>query len=705
MASQPPILPPTNIPAALANAKMDQVAVRIINLPENGRDPTLPLKISGTVAGQNQDGSITVKTDAGTIQIILRDKAPLPPNLKIDIEIPAGRAPQQAYIKVSVDQPTLAQTITQNAPTQQSAQATQNTQAAQTSQTTIIVTPQSPTLNAAPTQQSLLGEQANITQQTEIIRTQIFKAPLEAGQNVRLTPLPPSEWAQQMPSQNFVKPQPFAHLISGLVSTIENIPASQPDGRAPLIQILARLDYSPLIPQNLSAPQEPSSLPPTNPVQPALNGIAQPNITKSTQVTPPTPNITTPSPLPPAQQQNISTLPSDATILINRINTLLRAEGFQPLATSMIPQQTQSQQSVTAPQLPLALFNPTKPIDGQIIAFQSPENSLPVTLQNPPPLTSQTTISTPLTPQLSTAQMVGSNQTGLPVLFVALPQSGLNQFYTLQFAATNLTIGTPIFIALDPTSTKPAQNIFITQPDGTITLAPQSQPQNLAAWVNNTTWDSLDSLLQTLTTLSVAHTAHQSATNLLPSPAQPQNLGILSLLFLSMLRSGDVEGWMGDDALKILRQVGKTDILTALRGDIAMATRAESMPLQQDWRVAYLPLLWENQVQKTPLYYKTLRDDGEAEQNAQKRRRLRFLFDLQLSRMGGVQVDGFMQSERLDIILRTKSPLSPPMQSDMKRLYAGAMEKSRLTGDLSFQFKPEQWVDLSVSPEKTGVNA
>jgi hypothetical protein len=33
------------------------------------------------------------------------------------------------------------------------------------------------------------------------------------------------------------------------------------------------------------------------------------------------------------------------------------------------------------------------------------------------------------------------------------------------------------------------------------------------------------------------------------------------------------------------------------------------------------------------------------------------------------------------------------------------MEKSRLTGDLSFQFKPEHWVDFSKPQEKTGLHA
>jgi hypothetical protein len=184
-------------------------------------------------------------------------------------------------------------------------------------------------------------------------------------------------------------------------------------------------------------------------------------------------------------------------------------------------------------------------------------------------------------------------------------------------------------------------------------------------------------------------------------------MGALSLFFLSVLRSGgQIENMMTTETVALLKQMGKIDSLRAANADMGIASRLDNLTLPQDWRMALLPLMWENQIYKAPLYYKHYPEEGGKDDNdAKKRRKLRFLFDLKLSRMGGVQVDGFMQSERLDIILRTKSPLSPPMQSQMKRIYAGAMDKSRLTGDLSFQFKPEHWVDFSEPFEKTTLNA
>jgi hypothetical protein len=135
------------------------------------------------------------------------------------------------------------------------------------------------------------------------------------------------------------------------------------------------------------------------------------------------------------------------------------------------------------------------------------------------------------------------------------------------------------------------------------------------------------------------------------------------------------------------------EALRAVHSDIALGNRADTQALSQDWRATILPYYHDQQVHKLPLFYKHGQEE-EKDESGRRRQTLRFLFDLKLSRMGQVQVDGFMQPERLDMIMRTKTPLSVPMQSMMKGLYVGAMEKSNLRGELSFQFKPENWVSL-----------
>ena len=219
------------------------------------------------------------------------------------------------------------------------------------------------------------------------------------------------------------------------------------------------------------------------------------------------------------------------------------------------------------------------------------------------------------------------------------------------------------------------------------------------------TWDGLTDLMQILQHGNPA--AAHSLAQILPSAAQTQNVGPLAMLFLSVLRSGDMESWMPAQVINILRQTGKMEALRAVNSDIALGNRADAQPLVQDWRATILPYYHDQQVHKLPLFYKHGQEEDGTDENGKRLQTLRFLFDLKLSRMGQVQVDGFMQPERLDMIMRTKSPLSVPMQSMMKGLYVGAMEKSNLRGELSFQFKPENWVTMNMpvtAQEEMGVS-
>lgn len=713
MASQPPTLPTAALAGASAKAKTDQIAVRLILVPNGARDTSQPTKLSGTVTGQNPDGSLNVKTNKGDVQILLKDRGSLPQGFKIEIEIPAGRNPQQANIRASEQAPAQSPQPTSTPSLAQALADQQNTAPIKinpetgrpviTQQTPVTVEPQAegsittplplPTKMQVDTLRDIISSAELKPIIDKSLPLPIAGGALQAGQMIRLLPIPPNSLPQNI-TETLSKPLPVPDLIANLVQQIENVPKEQGQLRTTLITLLSRLDFSALTTPKISVPPTANPLPmvgagvPTTPVVPAAPTTPQP-IT--------TPMTAAPLPTPPAHPQ-----------LMAKIDSLIQSIGLPaPFKNIGV--------APPAPQMPtsMSLFNPSKSVDGQILAFQNQPQTLG-TKATPAPLAPLPNILMPNSPAtnvtplqntpVSPSQILGFTNNGLPILSVPLPNTGLTQIYTMQFKADNIEAGAPVFIALDPVSTKPTQILFVQAADGTLSLDQNLSPTTLNGWINSGTWDSMDNLLQNLTHISLAHA--QSFAQMIPSPAQPHTMPALSLFFLSLMRSGDTDGWVANEAVSLLRQMGKTDTLRAATSDLAVAARLENMQLPQDWRMTMLPLLWENQIHKAPLYYKHLPDDNEQDgADAKKRRRLRFLFDLNMSRMGGVQVDGFMQSERLDIVLRTKSPLSRPMQTQMKRIYAGAMEKSRLTGDLSFQFKPEQWVDLSQIQEKTGLHA
>ncbi len=664
MASQPPIPPPTALAGASAKAKIDQIAVRLILVPDGARNASQPTKLSGTVAGQTPDGSLNITTDKGDIRILLKDRGSLPQGFKIEIEIPAGRNPQQANIRASESSPLSQPSQASSSPAPSLAQAVANqpsTSPVRGIKADARIPQQAPLPPPVKLQPDTLRDVIS-SAELKITTDKSLPLPiaggnLQAGQMVRLLPVPPNSMPQNI-VETFAKPASVSEIITNLVQQIENIPKEHIQLRTTLTTMLSRMDFSAL------TPAKPPSLP-----------LVPPNAIQT---------------LPTAQSPTSTHTTQAPTQLIAKIDSLIQSIGLPPIVKNNANISSPSQILT-----PMSLFNPSKSIDGQIFGFQNISPTAgPANVIAPPPAT------TPISP----SQVIGFTGNGLPVLSVPLPDTGLTQIYTMQFKADNIQAGTPIFIALDPASIKPTQILLIQAADGTISLDQNLSPATLNDWINSGTWDSMDDVLKNLTHIAPAHA--QSFAQMIPNPAQPHSMPALSLFFLSLLRTGDTDGWIANEAVALLRQMGKADLLRSVTSDMAVAGKLEHMLLPQDWRMTMLPLLWDNQIHKAPLYYKHLPDEQDKDgADAKKRHKLRFLFDLNMSRMGGVQVDGFMQSERLDLILRTKSPLSRAMQSEMKRIYAGAMDKSRLTGDLSFQFKPEQWVDLSQSPEKTGLHA
>jgi hypothetical protein len=166
------------------------------------------------------------------------------------------------------------------------------------------------------------------------------------------------------------------------------------------------------------------------------------------------------------------------------------------------------------------------------------------------------------------------------------------------------------------------------------------------------------------------------------------------LFFIAAVRGGDLTQWLGNNAVDALRRGGKTGLLNRLGQESSALNRLAGDPVANDWRAMSLPMMFDNQMHKIALYYK---NDSESQQKDQQGKQTRFIFDLSLDALGKVQLDGLFRAKRFDLIVRTLTPFSLPMQQDMRRIYSGALGETSITGDLSFQNKPEQWV--TITPE------
>ena len=75
----------------------------------------------------------------------------------------------------------------------------------------------------------------------------------------------------------------------------------------------------------------------------------------------------------------------------------------------------------------------------------------------------------------------------------------------------------------------------------------------------------------------------------------------------------------------------------------------------------------------------------------------RFVVDVNLSKLGHMQLDGFVQdgTKHFDLIVRTDARLSNEVQNGIRSVFEGANETTGVTGGLTFQSAPANFVDTT----------
>lgn len=219
-------------------------------------------------------------------------------------------------------------------------------------------------------------------------------------------------------------------------------------------------------------------------------------------------------------------------------------------------------------------------------------------------------------------------------------------------------------------------------------------------------WPLMDDISQSVQQ-SVSTAAAQALHAASPSPAQPAQFGAAALFFMAAVRGGDLQSWIGDKALEGLKSAGKGGLLAQLGREAGnLMQMAREAPGGQEWRAAQLPLYYEGQIDKIALHYREEYDNSDNDEISGSKF-TRFLFDLSLDRLGPVQLDGVHRQNRLDIILRTEQSFSAAARQAMRQIYTGALEQSNMSGELSFQYHPDQWVHIyaNQNAEKTQLDA
>ncbi|RMD63474.1 MAG: hypothetical protein D6826_04810, partial [Alphaproteobacteria bacterium] len=154
------------------------------------------------------------------------------------------------------------------------------------------------------------------------------------------------------------------------------------------------------------------------------------------------------------------------------------------------------------------------------------------------------------------------------------------------------------------------------------------------------------------------------------------------LFFLSALSGGDLGRWLGGRTLDALRNAGRGQLVDRLNADFSHLARLAD-GAGGDWRLLAIPLWDGHAVQQVRLFLRR-RDkkrDGHDGKNADA---TRFLLEVEMSRLGEMQLDGLVRARRFDLILRTRQPLPAAMREDIRTIFQDANDGVGNAGTITF---------------------
>jgi hypothetical protein len=180
-------------------------------------------------------------------------------------------------------------------------------------------------------------------------------------------------------------------------------------------------------------------------------------------------------------------------------------------------------------------------------------------------------------------------------------------------------------------------------------------------------------------------------------PKADQRLAANMIFFLKALGRGNFKNWADDRVTKALSKA-RPELLKNLEMDFNQISTKAKTPNSTDWKIAYIPLQDNGQINQIRI---AERDNKDEQKDGKEDPGVRFVIDLNLSRLGPLQLDGLTkQSNRMfDLIIRTKKPMAGFIRRDILDIYENAMDALGFNGRLSFQvtstFVEVEGVDLT----------
>jgi len=179
------------------------------------------------------------------------------------------------------------------------------------------------------------------------------------------------------------------------------------------------------------------------------------------------------------------------------------------------------------------------------------------------------------------------------------------------------------------------------------------------------------------------------------------------LRFLNAARRGDLGSLIQGETRTSLEKTSKGgQALRGLAREFSEAARPTAENASGDWRGFTLPMANQGAIEPIRLYLHKIEED-DAQRQTDGERGQRFMVDLELTRLGALQIDGLAKNNRLDIVLRTPKALDGATRQGMDQFFNETLSARGLTGMLIFQVAPPVRVITPSAPttQRAGVLA
>ena len=222
--------------------------------------------------------------------------------------------------------------------------------------------------------------------------------------------------------------------------------------------------------------------------------------------------------------------------------------------------------------------------------------------------------------------------------------------------------------------------------------APLETTANTASPSTGRGWPALEEALTVLSKadgLSAEAPQGTSAAPALPPALEniiPHNgpqLAQALIAAVAAIKTGDIRALLGDHALRTLDMAGRHDLVTRLGNDFQQLSSVIPDPAGGDWRSLVIPVHDGNAMQYVRFYLR--RNRKQANDGHDPDGMTRFLVNVDLTRIGAMQLDGLVKPKKFDLIVRTREALDNGMRRDIAKIFDDSLAATGQSGGVSFQ--------------------